>query len=117
MAPAPTEEIDTSTPSAAPVATVRTAVRRASSRPSRSPKASTSWRRKISAPAVTNSATPSTTVINWLAAAPLRSSFDSAKSVAAVIGTLPAASRPTMRQLMEPIRPCATVPAVLVAAA
>ena len=69
IAPAPTEEIVTSTPSTAPVTTVSATVDAGEYAPSRSaPMASNRWRNS-SAMAVSNSITPSTVVMTWEAAA------------------------------------------------
>src|SRR6266496_1051819 len=71
----------------------------------------------MSSPAVTKSATLSTVVIRSRIAAPLTSKRDSTRSVRAVLGTLPLASRRTTVQSIVRAKPCTRLPPVLVAAA
>ncbi len=64
-----------------------------------------------------NSAPLSTPVNTCLAATPWISRRDNATRVSAVNGTLPVASRPTMRQSIVWLKPWIRLPPVLVAAA
>ncbi len=78
-APAPTDEIETSTPSATPTTTVARAMVLSSSRSRRSRKCSRMALRKISEVAVRISAKASTTLTRLRAAALLRSSCHSTR--------------------------------------
>src|SRR6266516_3892963 len=71
----------------------------------------------MSSPTVTKSATLSTVVIRSRIAAPLTSKRDSTRSVRAVLGTLPLASRRTTVQSIVRANPWTKLPPVLVAAA
>src|SRR6266536_4947161 len=71
----------------------------------------------MSSPAVTRSATLSTMVIRSRIAVPLTSKRDSTRSVRAVLGTLPLASRRTTVQSIVRAKPWTRLPPVLVAAA
>src|SRR5690348_5861243 len=115
IAPAPTDDIVTSTPSATPTATVIHAVGRGLTRPIYGIASSINWRRNTSDTPVSNSITPSTNEITPRALRVATSKCDIVSSVSTVAGTLPLASRPTIRQLTVWLRPWTKVPTVLVA--
>ncbi len=74
--------------------------------------------RKISATAVSTSATPSATWIRWAAPSmPPGANCPISSSVIAAAGRLPVASRRVIFQFTVPLRPCARVPPALVIAA
>ena len=113
IAPAPIEEIETSTPIAAPVTTVSTACRAGGSASAFCVRAIKRPRKRMLA-AVATSANPSTNEISAEVACVRGPSAFRTSSVAALAGTLPPASRPTMRQLTAPLCPWTAVPTALV---
>ena len=116
-APAPTDEIETSTPSMAPTSTVARPIVEDSSRSTTWPRDCNMVLRKISEAAVSTSANDSTTLIRLRAAALLRSSCQSTTSVKILAGILPLANLITAGQCTLRAQLCTTLPPALVPAA
>jgi hypothetical protein len=100
MAPAPTDEIETTTPTKTPATGVKISAVRGSISLSLERRALTIRSRSANTPAVTIKAKQRTIVIRLPAAWLFRSMTDNRKSVATVAGRLPDARRLTIAQSM-----------------
>jgi hypothetical protein len=113
-APAPTDEIVTSTPRMAPVRIVSHAALRGEIAAMTGSMIARNCFRKINESAVSNSMIPNVIEIMVLVVALVRSIWAMTYIVSRVAGVLPVARRRVMRQSIVWFRPCTHVPAIFV---
>src|SRR5580658_2995668 len=117
IAPAPTEEMLTTTPNTAPQPTVSHSLVCGVMRCIAGPTKAKNQRRASRTPPVSTSTMPRENEITLPMSGDSTLNCDSTSTVTIVAGTLPLASRPTTRQSTVRFAPCTSVPTLLLAAA